>query len=117
VRAKKVFVHPPPFVRRRGEAAGEQKLFVFAQSAHVLDFSKDSCDFLLHGKILLSRLFGVDSYFCICPKLALGDKILFTGLVGYALHTHKRRTVAHQFGLVGDIRIHRLHQLCPLRNI
>src|SRR5262249_26060148 len=51
-------------------------------------------------------------------KLAFSGKILFTGLVGYAWHTHKRRNVAQRFGFVAlDCFLHRLDQPCPCRNI
>lgn len=54
-------MQPPTLVRRRGEAASEQKLFVLAQTAHVADFFEHLCGFFLHVESLLPPPLGVES--------------------------------------------------------
>ena len=53
MRAEKVFVELPPFVRRRGEASREEIPFVFAQTADVSDFFEHSRDFFFHKRTLI----------------------------------------------------------------
>ncbi len=49
---------PPPFVRRRRQAAGEQVPFVLAQTANVSYPVEDSGDFFFHSE----RLIGIDLF-------------------------------------------------------
>ena len=48
-------MQPPPLVRRGGQAAGEQKLFVFAQAPDVPDFLERARDLSFHQCTLGSR--------------------------------------------------------------
>ena len=72
-------MQPPPLVGRRGEAAGEQVLFVLAQAADTADFSQHARDFFFHiGTLALGS---------VCVERENPSAPVYRGIHADARHT------------------------------
>ena len=60
----------PPLVRRRGQAAGVEIFFVFAQAADVADLFEHARDFFFHDATLVSVLPFVEWEICQSTTVA-----------------------------------------------